>query len=251
MRHHSTLGFADGSPDCLERVVSRKGSERSKRVAAWLGVPVVDLAGIPEHILGAVAGRMEAADQAAAKLEPELVEHVHDVVSRLRREAATDPLTGLPNRRAMSKGLTAVLAQPTRGNSPVAVLVVDLDGLKSVNDRGGHAAGDVVLREVAARLQQAVRRGDLVGRWGGDEFVVVCPDTDEEGAGHVAAKLRALIGARPVTLPDGEVSISVSVGSAVAVTLDAAAAIAAADAAMYRAKRRRRSGVGRLEQLEA
>ena len=232
-------------------MVSRKGSGRSKRIAGWLGVPVADLAGVPEQIIEAVASRMEAADQAAAKLEPELVEHVHDVVSRLRREAATDPLTGLPNRRAMSKGLTEVLAQAHRRGSPVAVLVVDLDGLKSVNDRGGHAAGDVVLREVATRLLQAVRRGDLVGRWGGDEFVVVCPDTDEQGAGHVASKLRAVIAARPVTLTDGEVSVSVSVGSAVAATVDAAAAIAAADAAMYRAKRLRRSGVGRLEHLEA
>lgn len=130
----------------------------------------------------------------------------------LDRMSRTDHLTELANRRHLDEVL-ALTAGSTREHSfPVTVLLLDLDHFKSVNDRYGHEAGDVVLRCVGERLQGTVRAEDVLGRWGGEELLVVAPQTDLAGGRQLAERLRAAISAEPVQTPAGPVHITTSVG---------------------------------------
>ena len=106
-----------------------------------------------------------------------------------RERALTCPLTGLPNRRALEMALEREAARVERGGPPFALVLVDLDGFKRVNDEGGHREGDRYLRRVARALVSGVRRGDLVARWGGDEFAVRPRGAGETGAGGGAGGL--------------------------------------------------------------
>jgi len=134
-----------------------------------------------------------------------------------RRLAFTDSLTGAYNRRFLMKHLPREYERSRRHQHALAVLVCDLDHFKLVNDGYGHAAGDAVLQDVTRRVTDALRSSDWVVLAGGEEFVVVLPETDLEGAGIVAEKLRAEIAAHPVTLESLSVPITISVGySAVA-----------------------------------
>ncbi|WP_126974679.1 diguanylate cyclase [Frigidibacter oleivorans] len=131
------------------------------------------------------------------------------------RHALTDPLTGLHNRRYALPRLAQIAEQARLTGRCFAVMVLDLDRFKLVNDGWGHAAGDAVLREVAQRLIANLRPRDLLARLGGEEFLVVMPDADEDRALQAAERLRRAIEARPVALPDGGVvPITVSVGLA-------------------------------------
>ncbi len=166
-----------------------------------------------------------------------------DAVRRLDDLASLDELTGLPNRRAMTAHLEALLDRVAHGASPgAAVLYLDLDDFKAVNDTHGHATGDLLLRAVAARLRACVRSGDVVARFGGDEFVVVLEGEPETVATAVVASIvRAL--AEPVVLgavvASGRPSIGVAtVGPGERVA--PATLLSHADAEMYRAKRRHR-----------
>jgi diguanylate cyclase (GGDEF)-like protein/PAS domain S-box-containing protein len=159
------------------------------------------------------------------------------VQQRLIDLARRDPLTGLANRAAVMDRLAddTPAEQHEQDSAPGALLFIDIDGFKAVNDRHGHAAGDAVLVAAAARLQGAVRPDDFVGRIGGDEFVVVCAHLDADDAHHVADRVVAALGA-PFRIDDVLVTISASVGIA-ACAGDAADALARADAAMYLVKR--------------
>ncbi|MEU2348150.1 EAL domain-containing protein [Modestobacter sp. NPDC049651] len=178
-----------------------------------------------------------------------------------RRQARTDELTGLPNRRAVYEALGAADAALARGDR-LAVLVVDLDRFKEINDSLGHAAGDLVLREVAPRLAGQLRSGDLVGRLGGDEFVVLAADLDAAGAHALAGRLREEL-QRPFRLGALSLTVDASIGVAAGPGHSAAAEelLQLADLAMYSAKAARtgpavyddaRDGEGRhrLETLE-
>ena len=108
----------------------------------------------------------------------------------IRAMAFHDPLTGLPNRKLLSDRLELALAQARRGKRAMAVLFLDLDGFKAVNDGWGHAQGDALLRDVAGRLAGALRTGDTVARIGGDEFTVLIPELPhDEGAAEVSRKI--------------------------------------------------------------
>jgi diguanylate cyclase (GGDEF)-like protein/PAS domain S-box-containing protein len=159
----------------------------------------------------------------------------------LRVRATFDELTGCHNRGSVMQALQAHITTQQR-RSDRAVLFVDLDGFKAVNDRLGHAAGDELLRVVARELRDASRGHDLVGRLGGDEFLVVCPDigSGENGlalAERIADRLRG-----PLALAAGEVTVQVSIGVAWSAgdAWDADALVDAADRAMYESKRERR-----------
>jgi diguanylate cyclase (GGDEF)-like protein/PAS domain S-box-containing protein len=157
----------------------------------------------------------------------------------LEHRASHDPLTGLPNRHQLQSELRSAIAHAAETGDGIAVLYLDLDGFKEVNDRGGHDAGDRLLREVAQRLQQGLRQGDLVARVGGDEFVALLPGCrDAEAARVVADGLRTRL-SPPYTLPDGSFQLDASVGIACfpADGSDPEALIAYADRAMYAAKR--------------
>jgi diguanylate cyclase (GGDEF)-like protein/PAS domain S-box-containing protein len=132
---------------------------------------------------------------------------------RIRHEAVHDPLTGLANRTLLRDRLEHALARSARESGATAVLFIDLDNFKQVNDTHGHAAGDAVLTEVAHRLQTAIRPGDTIARLGGDEFVAVCEDVSEETALAVGRRLQEAI-RRPIAASGVEHRLSASIGIA-------------------------------------
>jgi diguanylate cyclase (GGDEF)-like protein len=149
------------------------------------------------------------------------------LVRQVRTAAATDPLTRLPNRRSFDEHLDLALARTERNGRPLSVLALDLDGFKQVNDVEGHAAGDRLLIEAGRAWSKGLRGGDLLARSGGDEFVVLLPDSDESAARRVAARLQ-----RQTPPPLG-----VSIGVAVSRPGEAASALLRrADAELYRDK---------------
>ena len=180
-------------------------------------------------------------------LEGRVEERTSDLreANRLLAEAShTDPLTGLPNRRAFLPEADGALERSRRSGKPVSVAIGDLDRFKRINDTRGHAAGDRALVAVAAAIRAGVRNQDAVARWGGEEFVVLLPDTDLAGAAHVAEKLRAAVAALPVTFDDEPMALTVSFGVAQQVPgAPFDRTLAAADRALYRAKEEGRDRV--------
>ncbi|GGK10738.1 bifunctional diguanylate cyclase/phosphodiesterase [Pseudomonas matsuisoli] len=158
-------------------------------------------------------------------------------------KAMLDPLTDLPNRRALQDRLERSLQRVRQDPTPFVVLFMDLDGFKAINDVHGHDIGDELLRHVARRLSQSVRKGDFVCRLAGDEFIVVADSVPTEDiARRIADDITAAI-AEPFALPVGALTVGVSVGIAFGCENDltSEAILARADGAMYEAKRRRRN----------
>jgi diguanylate cyclase (GGDEF)-like protein len=154
----------------------------------------------------------------------------------LERVTRTDALTGIYNRRHLEERLQGVLSMARRHREPAAVLMIDVDHFKSINDSFGHAGGDAVLREVAERLHARVRLEDVVGRWGGEEFLVLSATTDASAAARLAERIRAAIADEPFAIDGAEgLRVTVSIGCA-AGTGDAEALVREADAALYEAK---------------
>jgi diguanylate cyclase (GGDEF)-like protein len=148
-------------------------------------------------------------------------------------EARIDALTGLANRRALEEILAAEISRAHRFAHQLAVVLLDLDRFKEINDSFGHAAGDVMLRAVSRLLTSLARQGDTVSRWGGEEFVVVLPETDLAGARRFAERLRRTIEAHAV----GEMRTSASCGVATMLPEDSVEELlGAADQALYQAK---------------
>jgi two-component system cell cycle response regulator len=161
------------------------------------------------------------------------------------RLSLTDGMTGLWNRRNFDLRLESELSRALRFSETFAVVFVELDQMKSVNDRYGHQAGDTVLIELARRLTEAVREVDVVARWGGDEFTLLLPKTGLAGALQLAEKIRAAVANGPFRIDAGSLDITISVGVAAYPEHGSSGKdlVAAADAAMYRAKARGRNRV--------
>lgn len=160
-------------------------------------------------------------------------------VSQTLEFAVTDPLTGLHNRAYLDTHLKALVARAADRGTALSVMIADIDRFKAINDMHGHDAGDAVLREFAARLRARIRGIDLVCRYGGEEFVVVMPETPAGLAGIVAERVRGAVAERPFPLPGGgEIAVTVSLGVAsLAPPGDAVAALMKrADSALYEAK---------------
>jgi diguanylate cyclase (GGDEF)-like protein len=154
-------------------------------------------------------------------------------------EATTDLLTGIPNRPAILASLFAEVERADRYDRPLAVTFIDIDNFKTVNDTFGHAAGDVVLRGVATTIRTNLRSADILGRYGGEEFMAVLPETDAPAAAAIAEKLRQLIlGARYAVDGVGPLSVTVSIGVVAGAgrALNVHDLVRHADAAMYSAK---------------
>jgi diguanylate cyclase (GGDEF)-like protein len=158
----------------------------------------------------------------------------------LARLSKTDPLTGLANARGLFEQLHMELARVRRYREPLALLLVDLDGLKAINDRHGHAAGDEAIRRVAGVIRSELRETDIGARWGGDEFAIVTPSTGQAAAA-LAERIRARVNRLGTSWPLG-VSIGV-VAVDLAPGAGPSALMSTADAAMYEAKRRGRNQV--------
>lgn len=169
--------------------------------------------------------------------------HALDLADELRSLATTDPLTGLPNRRQLTGAIEMEISRSQRTGRPLALALLDVDRFKSINDSYGHPAGDAVLRTIADTLRRVIREGDILGRFGGEEFLVLMPGTTGDEARMACERLRAAIAEAPIPLPGG---------SCIAVTLSAGFArmsgdeyfdqlISRADAALYEAKSRGRN----------
>jgi diguanylate cyclase (GGDEF)-like protein len=128
--------------------------------------------------------------------------------------AFTDGLTGLYNRRYLMEQIEREYLRARRGHYTFSVIMIDLDGLKTINDNFGHREGDTSLREVAEVIKYATRASDVAARWGGDEFVVITPETDNTSACRIGERIRAEIEKRTLQLDGREATISVSVGVA-------------------------------------
>ncbi|MGE5538902.1 MAG: PleD family two-component system response regulator [Gemmatimonas sp.] len=169
-----------------------------------------------------------------------------DTYQRSLALALTDGLTGLYNRRYFEAHLESTVARARAGGKDVSILMIDLDHFKRVNDTHGHAVGDHVLKEVARRLSHGIREVDLVARIGGEEFVVVMPDSTDGIGLKVAERLRLAVASAPVETPPpaGAISVTVSVGVAVVEAGETGAdALRRADDALYRAKNQGRNRV--------
>jgi diguanylate cyclase (GGDEF)-like protein/PAS domain S-box-containing protein len=183
-----------------------------------------------------------------------LIMHIEDVSDRKRLEAELshralhDPLTGLANRTLFTERMREALRRRGRHARAGHLFYLDLDGFKVVNDRFGHAAGDAVLTELAARIVALLRVGDVAARLGGDEFAVLCEDTEPQHASSIAERLR-MAAAEPFVVDGSTITLSAAVGCCVTDHSDPAVLLREADRRMYErkhgsARRPRSSGSG-------
>lgn len=157
-------------------------------------------------------------------------------VKLMALQASTDPLTGVANRRRLDDELGWLIAQARRHDQPFSVMLIDLDCFKTINDTHGHEVGDRVLVECVDRLQASIREADLVGRWGGEEFLLLAPFTDHEAACALAERCRRAIASSPMQHAGVTVTTSLGVAS-LRPDDDARALLRRADLALYTAKR--------------
>ena len=167
-------------------------------------------------------------------------DHLRDNVQNSIEMAITDALTGLHNRRYMESHLGTLAEQAASRGKPLALMMLDIDFFKSINDNYGHDAGDDVLREFAVRVRKSIRGIDLACRYGGEEFVIVMPETDLHVAGMVAERLRRSIAGEPFAVNKGtkriEVTISIGLSTLELKGEAVADVLKRADTALYRAK---------------
>jgi len=182
----------------------------------------------------------------AGKRIIELQDELIKAREALRAKATHDPLTGLWNHEEILLLLKKELAQAERKGTCVGVIMADLDYFKKVNDTYGHMAGDAVLRATAARLTSQLRTYDTIGRYGGEEFIVVLPECEGTCAEVVGERMRKSMEEDRVNTPEGAISVTISIGVAVSrngMKQNAESILRAADAALYRAKEKGRNRV--------
>ena len=173
---------------------------------------------------------------------------LNDRFGREEEASRTDSLTGLWNRRGFLEASDGALVRSRRSGKPVSIALGDLDHFKEVNDRHGHAAGDEVLKTVAEAIRASLRGQDMAARWGGEEFILLLPDTPKEGALHVAESIRRAIASLPMEYDGHAIGITASLGVAEHWTgRNLEETIAHADAALYRAKEEGRDRVASFQ----
>lgn len=198
------------------------------------------------HLRGLeVQHRLQTAQKEAEIFHLRTVELEREINDRKKAEAAllelaaTDALTGLSNRRHVFELAEKAVAVSQRYHRPLAVIMLDIDNFKNINDTYGHGGGDEAIYQFALRIRATLRQSDLLGRYGGDEFLIVSPETDQKSAQRAADRIRASVTGLPIQLKDGSLSLTTSIGlttnekdyGLALITL-----VEQADAALYAAK---------------
>ncbi|HYD79105.1 MAG TPA: DUF484 family protein [Paucimonas sp.] len=222
-----------------------------------------------QQLIGSINLGSAHASRFQPQMATDFIEHLSSIIAicienvinqeRLKRIGLTDPLTGVHNRRYVERRLQEEIGRTRRQGYPLSCLFIDIDRFKQINDSVGHQAGDVVLREVAARIKAELRLSDALGRFGGEEFVVLLIDAELKDAANVAERIRCGVAEQPVLLPNGSsLDVSVSVGVATLrysgragcdtpVEVEAQEFVAKADRALYQAKEGGRNRVVALD----
>jgi diguanylate cyclase (GGDEF)-like protein len=173
------------------------------------------------------------------KLQDQLLQRTKELYLTSR----TDVLTGLYNRRHLEEQLRIAIATAVRRDEPIGVLLLDVDHFKAVNDTYGHLAGDEVLVELARRIHAELRAGDIAGRWGGEEFLVLLPNTGLAGTVETGERIRAIVEAEQFGAGEEYISVTISGGGASDIDVDEEALVHRADNGLYEAKDRGRNCV--------
>ena len=227
------------------RYVALVAGLRQRRLDSVSIIPLLR-AGAPIGVLACFFAREQDFDNEFADLQAALSRQAAQAIVRVRmqreleRLALHDQLTGLANRKLLLETVAAAIERAMLTSRPLSVVFLDLDGFKGINDRLGHAAGDSVLEQVAARVRSSVRFEDALGRYGGDEFVAVCEDADRDAAASIADRIREAVAAPLDGIPAGYL-VTASVGVAVYTPVDGVEPtndelLNLADSAMYLAK---------------
>ncbi len=255
----SLMAVGESSPTDRERAARRALGEADPLFGSAPGeicFPMI-VAGTPEGVLGVAS-------------EPPLTDHQRSILSaaaallavslknsqlfrEVRENSVRDDLTGCFNRAHALEVLDAEIRRSRRSKLPLSLIMIDLDNFKMINDTHGHLCGDAVLAAIGARMRSELRGSDLKCRYGGDEFMVILPDTPLGGAKQVSENLRQALEAHPIAWNAEQIRVTASFGVGVVnpTDQDPLAAIARADAALYRAKERGRNGVQAEEQPTA
>jgi diguanylate cyclase (GGDEF)-like protein len=204
--------------------------------------------GVHEGIYRQIAGQLSTLIEKGKiyKKLYELNEKLLLTQRELERKASHDSLTGLYNRGAIIELLEAQLSRAKRGNRPFSVMMVDVDDFRQFNDKHGHLAGDVVLKEVATILSEQLRKYDYVGRYGGEEFLILLSDADQKVATETAQRLRQVVSITTASFGEMQLGVTISIGVSIPTRyqdLDVDRFIASADEALYAAKRNGRNRV--------
>jgi diguanylate cyclase (GGDEF)-like protein/putative nucleotidyltransferase with HDIG domain len=242
-RHLVRLSNGESTEDSV-RIIGLDGATRWVSFRAWPASAdgIVTVHGIAGDVTGKMAlERVLKATVGATRRDADRLEEARREADHLAR---TDALTGVFNRRHLNEQLIPALAGAAAGQRPPALLLLDIDHFKRINDSYGHAAGDAVLVEVARRVAGSVRTSDVTARWGGEEFCVLLEGVDDDGAlREIGEGVRLRVEAAPVIVEGLEIAVTVSVGAARATAglLGADDLVDAADRALYAAKRRGRN----------
>jgi len=247
----SLVTVGESLPEDRERAARRALGEADPLIGTTPGevcFPMI-VAGTPEGVLG-VAGEPPLSDQqrsvlsAAAALLAVSMKN-SQLFQEVRENSVRDRLTGCFNRAHALEVLDAEIRRARRSKLPLSIVMFDLDNFKEINDRYGHLCGDAVLAAVGARMKTELRGSDLKCRYGGDEFMVILPDTPATGAQQVSENLRGVFESHPIAWNDDFVAVTASFGiSAVQATdQDPLNAVQRADAALYAAKKAGRNAV--------
>lgn len=242
--------FIEDATTRREGFVVYGGTEMSRSLASLVIVPMKG----QEGVVGALVletdppARLAEADAKSLRLLALLGTAALETlweIEEINRRARTDALTGLANRQQFEERLTRIVMETNRFGGSCALIVIDIDRFKHVNDTYGHQMGDEVLKEVARVLQNAVRTVDLCARYGGEEMALLLPQTDIAGAGLLAERLRRAVCGDPVRVKGREIPITISLGVAAYPegTSSRDELFAAADRALYSAKRAGRNKV--------
>jgi two-component system cell cycle response regulator len=213
-------------------------------------IPVVFLTGRTDMSSVVTALRAGAHDYLKKPFEPEellarvgsaihvkrLQDQLRDRNATLDRVSRTDALTGLYNRRHLDEELTRRHADARRHREPLCVLLLDIDHFKDINDTHGHPVGDEVLQGFANRLSEQLRLGDIAGRWGGEEFLIILPRTDLAGGTEVAQRIRAATDTSPIAAGGQRIPVTVSGGCSQGPGASPEDLIRGADTCLYQAK---------------